>query len=366
MNMVTLLMANLKSAALFGLLFTFLYSCNPKTNNKPVHDRNGKNYSLVSPSTDRVYAVGDTVEFAISPVKRSVDPDSVRIVADGKLICTDTLSGFRCPVNLLSDKYGKRNIRIKVFFSDSLTQILPLRIIVLPDTPPENLNYKVIRTIRHDPGSFTQGLVFYDGYIYEGTGRQGKSKIMKIDPSEGKIILERKLGDNFFGEGIAIYNDKIYQLTYRSMLGFVYDLETFEQIREFDLQTSEGWGLATDEKSLIVSDGSSSLYFYDPVYLAQTNQLDVCDNKGLIGRLNELEYVDGCIWANVYGEKYILKIDAKNGRVLAKLDLHGIYPEDIPDNYEFVLNGIAFNPGTKTFYVTGKLWPVLYEIRILQ
>ena len=365
MNLFTLMLAHFKSATLFTLFFTLVFSCNPKTSDVQRKGKAVKHYTLTSPAIDNIYSRNDSVYFKIASLKKPVIPDSILLLSGGKSIAIHNTSEFNIPCILFTSKYGKQNLRIKIFFSDSLSQIITSRIVVLPDNPPQSLKYKVIRKIPHDPQSFTQGLVYYEGKIYEGTGQLGKSKLMKIDPADGKILLQRSLGSELFGEGIVIHNQQIFQLTYRSRLGFVYDLSTFEQIREFDLQTAEGWGLTSDGESLIVSDGSSSLYFYDPVYFSQTSQLEVCNNKGIINRLNELEYVNGHIWSNVYGEKYILQIDAVSGAITGKLDLESLFPSNIPDDYDHVLNGIAYNSDQNSYYITGKLWPVIYEILIL-
>jgi len=148
-------------------------------------------------------------------------------------------------------------------------------------------------------------------------------------------------------------------------VGFVYNLETFELIRKFSMQTREGWGLTTDGQYLIVSDGSSLIYYYDREYFTQTNQLDVSDQKELVGKLNELEYVNGYIWANIYGKSWIVKIESKTGIIKAQIDLKNIFPKGMPVSYDYVLNGIAYNPDNNTFFITGKLWPVIYEIKIV-
>ncbi len=365
MNLLTLILTNLKSATLFALVFTLVFSCDPEIASKHSTEKHVKTYSIASPDIDNVYSLNDTVYFEISALKNDITLDSVQILAEGILVSSQITENFRLPCNQLISKFGRQNFRLKVFFSDSLSQNLTSRIIVLPNDPPEQLSYKIIEKKQHNPESSTQGLVFYEGNLYEGTGQWGQSKLMKIDPVTEEVLLERKLSKNLFGEGIVIYDGKIFQLTYKSMIGFVYDLESFEKIMEFDLQTSEGWGLTSDGESLIVSDGSNTLYFYDPIYFSRKDQLDVCDNKGLIINLNELEYVDGIIWANIYGEKYILKIDAKNGKVIGKLDLSRIFPKELPDDMSHVLNGIAYNSDKNSYYITGKLWPVLYEIEIM-
>ncbi len=365
MNIIAFVLAHLKSATFFTLLFTLIFSCNPKPTNKKNKNKPPRTYALSSPAIDNIYSLHDTVHFEISALNHPITPDSVHIMAEGKLLPTQTSDRFDFPCEVFMSKFGHHNLRIKIFYSDSLSQIIASRIIILPDEPPRQLKYKIIEQIPHNPESSTQGLVFYENKLFEGTGQRGKSKLMKNDPVSGKVLLERNLGKDLFGEGIAILDNKIFQLTYKSMLGFIYDLESFEQIREFDLQTAEGWGLTSDGQSLIVSDGSSLLYFFDPVYFSQLGELEVCDNRGIVSGLNELEYVDEKIWANVYGEKYILQIDAQNGKVIGKLDLTGIFPKNIPDDYNHVLNGIAYNANNNSYYITGKLWPVLFRIVII-
>ncbi|MBN2523237.1 MAG: glutaminyl-peptide cyclotransferase [Bacteroidales bacterium] len=365
MNFIPISLAYFKPVTLITLVFAFVFSCSPKTTNKQNKNNYTRNYQIISPSVDNIYSSADTIHFIVSPLIDTLSPDSIHITTAGKIIAKETSTDFKILCTLLIPKYGHQNLRLKVFYADSLSQILTSRIIVLPDESPKILNYKLLGKTPHNPESFTQGLFFFEGNLFEGTGQLGKSKLMKIDPVSGEILLERRLENDLFGEGITIHKNKIYQLTYKSMLGFIYDYKTFELIREFDLQTAEGWGLTSDGNSLIVSDGSYVLYFYDPVYFSQTNQLEVCDNKGLINNLNELEYVDGQIWANVYGEKYILQIDAKSGKVTGKLNLADIIPDGIPDNYDHVLNGIAFHSEKNSYFITGKLWPVLYEIKII-
>ena len=159
-------------------------------------------------------------------------------------------------------------------------------------------------------------------------------------------------------------DDKLYQLTYRARVGFIYDKVTLELIRQFDLQVNEGWGLTDDGKNLIMSDGSSNLYLLDPEYLTQLDEIEVFDYKGMVPNLNELEYVDGRVFANIYGQTRIVDIDLQTGRVMGELDLKDLRPDGIEDDMDHVLNGIAYNPSTGHFYVTGKYWPVLYEIKI--
>lgn len=367
MDLAAFFLTVVKDISYFSLTLSLISSCHtsPKIKNSSEELKPKKDFILTAPSIDEIYSYYDTVHFTLeSP--RQTEPDSVLIYLEGKYIHTEKVNPLDFNVNKIFSKVGRQNLRILVHYHDSLLQTLTTRITVLSDLDPELLTYKLIRKIPHNPNDFTQGFIYQNGWLYEGTGRRGLSSLKKLDPEDGSTKLERKMGESYFGEGITIFNNKIYQLTYRQKVGFIYDIQTFELIREFDLQTMEGWGLTTDGKSLIVSDGSSVLYFYDPEYLNQIGQLDVSHNKGLAINLNELEYVDGSIWANVYGESYIVKIDAETGKVLARLDLEALYPKEMEHDYDHVLNGIAYNPDSNTYYVTGKLWPLIYEIVIYQ
>lgn len=357
-----------KSITLLLVLLTLSLSCNSSNketaNNESTKPGQQRIFSLDAPDIDDVFQINDTIRFLIKNRKNTVEVDSSVVFVDGTQILsiTDSPLSFSSSSDFI--KVGRQNLRIRIFYNDSLSQTLTTRITLLSDLQPEGLSFRKIRSISHNPEASTQGLFYHDGFLYEGTGRENKSKIIKTDPSDGKIIMERKLEPELFGEGIALYKDQIFQLTYRKKVGFVYDLETFERIREFDLQTSEGWGLTTDNKHLIVSDGSSVLYYYDPDYFNQVGQLEVCNDRSIVTNLNELEFINGSIWANVYGQQYLVRIDASTGKVTGTLDLSSLYPKGIPVDYAHVLNGIAYNSDKQTLFVTGKLWPVIYEIKI--
>jgi glutaminyl-peptide cyclotransferase len=349
-----------------SLLILLLFSCNPDqkglSSEKAIKPT--KEFTLVSPALDFVCSYTDSVFFKVEMANKSLHIDSTQVYISGRLITSESISPLTFIRKNIFEKVGRQGIRLVLYFNDSLSKSLSTQINVLSDMEPVKLNYSVLRSLPHQTDAYIQGLIWYKGFLYEGTGQRSHSRLMKLDPANGKVLKERKLDNEFFGEGITRWNNTIYQLTYLQKVGFVYDLETFEKIREFDLQTMEGWGLTNDEKSLIVSDGSSMLYFYDPEYFSQVNQIDVCDDKGLVVQLNELEYVDGYIWANVYGQTYIVKIDSRTGKVIARLDLEAIIPKGIPRDIDHVLNGIAYNPESHTYYVSGKLWPLMYEIRI--
>jgi glutamine cyclotransferase len=224
--------------------------------------------------------------------------------------------------------------------------------------------YEVIKAYPHDVSAFTQGLFIRDGVLYEGTGIKGRSSLRKVEMETGKVLEERKLPGNYFGEGIATDGKRIVQLTWRSHKGFVYDLKTFDILKEFSYPT-EGWGITYDGRNFVMSDGSATLYYLDPSSLKESGRLDVYDDKGPVVRLNELEYVKGEIFANVWGEDRVARIDPATGRVTGWIDLGGLLSDSDKKRPVDVLNGIAYDEETGKFYVTGKLWPRLFEIKIV-
>jgi glutamine cyclotransferase len=234
-----------------------------------------------------------------------------------------------------------------------------------PPPPPATLSYTIQKTFPHDTASFTEGLLIYKGSLYESTGNHGKSKLLKIDLTTGKVEKQLDLDQKYFGEGIVILRDTIYQLTYQEKVVFVYTMD-FKKINEFTSTTDngQGWGMTTDGTNLIVDDGSSNLYFYDPATFKLLKKLPVTDAGALGYNLNELEYIDGYIYANQWQLPYILKIDPSNGKIVAKADLTDVWNRIQQKSPKAdVLNGIAYDPDTKKIYITGKNWPELYEIQ---
>lgn len=224
--------------------------------------------------------------------------------------------------------------------------------------------YEVVNTFEHDPNAFTQGLVFEGGFLYEGTGLYGQSELRKVDLETGEVLQRRKLPNEYFGEGITIFGDRIYQLTYRSKIGFVYNKETFELLKEFTYPT-EGWGLTHDGENLIMSDGTPMLYFLDPNSLKRVFRLMVRDKENVIGWLNELEYVEGQVYANVWPADRIARIDPKTGEVLGWIDCKGLLDRQNLRSQIDVFNGIAYDPNGDRLFVTGKNWPKLFEIKLI-
>jgi glutamine cyclotransferase len=225
--------------------------------------------------------------------------------------------------------------------------------------------YFIVNKVPHDPMAFTQGLAFDGGYLYEGTGRRGQSSLRRVNPDDGAVITLHSLAEEYFGEGITVFNDRIYQLTWQSYTGFVYDKDTFLLMEEFFYNT-EGWGITHNGTNLIISDGTSNLYFLDPTTFEVLRQIAVTDDKGAVTSLNELEYIKGEIYANILNSNHIARINPENGNVVGWIDLSGILGGERLDYSIDVLNGIAYDPGKDRLFISGKLWPKVFEIRLIR
>ncbi len=233
---------------------------------------------------------------------------------------------------------------------------------------PSPLTFQIIRTLAHDTSAFTQGFLFENGQLIEGTGLERHTRINRIDTSSAKVeVLKSNYDNDIFGEGITILNNKLYQLTYLNNKIYTFDMDNLKQPSATHTWQNEGWGLTHDSTSLILSDGSSTLYYLNPENMAIVKELKVQDNLGSVDRLNELEYVDDHIYANQWGSDFIYKIDPETGYVVGKLSFEGIlelYDKNFQPDPEKVLNGIAWDPENKFMFVTGKNWPLIFKIRV--
>jgi glutamine cyclotransferase len=223
---------------------------------------------------------------------------------------------------------------------------------------------RVVSEHPHDPEAFTQGLVFHAGKLYEGTGLEGKSTLRRVDLTTGRVEARHDLADTYFGEGIAILDGRIYQLTWRNRVAIVYDLETMQFLKTVRY-SGEGWGLTTDGRRLILSDGSSTLKVVNPATFDVVERIPVTDRKRPVSNLNELEYIDGEIWANIWHSDRIARISPETGQVVGWIDLGALYPASKRPSREHVLNGIAYDAEEKRIFVTGKNWPKLFEIEMV-
>lgn len=225
--------------------------------------------------------------------------------------------------------------------------------------------YTVINTYPHDAGAYTQGLQYVDGVFYEGTGRHGASSLRRVEVETGAVLQQIDLPESYFGEGIVVIDDRIFQLTWQEQTAFLYDRTSFDEIQQFTYPT-EGWGLTFDGEHLIMSDGSNNLYFRDPVTFEELGRVAVTYLGSPLTRLNELEYIDGVVWANVYQTNFIAQIDPESGKVIGIVDLAGILTNVEVTGQVDVLNGIAWDAENERLFVTGKWWPALFEITLEQ
>ena len=233
-------------------------------------------------------------------------------------------------------------------------------------TGPKTYGYEVVRSYPHDPTAFTQGLLFLNGFLYESTGQPGQSSIRKVRLDNGEVVQKRSVPEPFFGEGIVNWNGKLIELTWQHQLGFVYDINSFDLKSQFNY-VGEGWGLTQDGKRIIMSDGTSALRFLDPETLQETGRVHVTEDGQPVAQLSELEWVKGEVWANVWQTDRIARINPATGAVVGWIDLTGLLNSvdrlgAMPD----VLNGIAYDAATDRLFVTGKWWPKLYEIKLVE
>jgi len=248
--------------------------------------------------------------------------------------------------------------------ASGLLPLLLLGALTACDQGVDSLNYEILRSIPHDSTAYTQGLLYHDGLLFESTGRHGTSSVRKTDPRTGEILQTRQLDEEYFGEGLARVGGELFQLTWQSGVGFVYDSDSLTLRRTFAYE-GEGWGLCSDGESLFMSDGSDRILRRDPASFDILDELRVTEEGYPVWRLNELECVGSQIYANVYQTTRILRIEKVTGRVTGEIDGFRLSAaaKRNPDP-EAVLNGIAFNPETGTFFVTGKLWKDMFEIRV--
>ena len=234
-----------------------------------------------------------------------------------------------------------------------------------PSTVTPRYGYKVVASYPHDPEAFTQGLIFRAGYLYESTGRYGSSSIRKVDLSTGKVLQQRDLPSQVFGEGIVDYGNDIIWITWTNGFGASFDIESFSVKKQFRY-SGEGWGLTRTANEIVMSDGSSELRFLNPETMQEQRRIRVTDQGQEIDQINELEFVEGEVFANIWQTDRIARIDPHSGKVTGWIDLTGLLPkQDFVNGHTDVLNGIAYDAAGKRLFVTGKLWPKIFEIEVI-
>ena len=316
---------------------------------------------VLAPADNSTFSCAGKISVSVAPAAAHSRIDSLEIWVDGKR--TDVITELPVTTELPATGVpGRISIRTVAYSSSSKPQTVTLFVTLLSDIVPETYRYRVVKTYPHDRHAYTQGLVYDEGCFYEGTGQMGQSSLRKVEVETGKIMSQVNLDGSLFGEGVALLGERIYQLTWTSKVGFVYEKSTLKQINRIYYQT-QGWGLTTIGDTLAMSDGTNVIWFLDPDFNVLSS-IAVWDNKGMVDSLNELEMIEGELWANIWQTDHIARIDPLTGKVLGYVELANILPKEDRAQDTDVLNGIAWDEDGRRLFVTGKYWPKLFEITV--
>ena len=315
-----------------------------------------KNFTVLT--NKKVFIPGDTLKISLKKITK-LEYDSITYYKNDKKITS---------IHKIGKKLGDKKITVRVFKKNNFREN-SVNIRVLSQLTPKLFTYKIINEYPHDINSYTQGLEFYDNRLFESIGLRGKSALKEIEYSSGKVVRNLPIDDAYFAEGITLFDKKIYQLTWQSKIGFIYDLESFELIDSFQYKKSlEGWGLCNDGKLIYKSDGTSKIWIIEPDTLEEIDFIQVTTNKSIISKINEMEWINGKIYANTYqfNKDIILIVDPETGTVEGVVDFNGL-KEKVKNHPKIdVLNGIAYNKKSKTIFMTGKNWNKLFELQIIE
>ncbi len=348
------LMAMVKLASFLGLLLFFL-GCGG--NSDPA-----KHFSiqLENKTLQQNQSVGVSIKN-----KKDIEISNIRYFMDGKELMLDNGK-----LTLDLPTLGNKILTAK-FDIEGETVEIEEKLKLLAASAPEVYTYEILNTYPHDPKAYTQGLEFHNGVLYESTGKRGASTLRKVNYETGEVLQKIDLDKTVFGEGITIMDNKLYQLTWQSGMGYVYNIPDLEKVKDFSYGKSrEGWGLCNDGQKIFKSDGTEKIWFLDPETLEETGHIETVTNKSIFNMANELEYVDGKIYANVYQKESMMIIDATSGAIEGVVNFGGLKSKVSRgaewDDTNSVLNGVAWHPERKTFFVTGKNWDKLFEVNIFK
>lgn len=321
---------------------------------------------MKSPEENSTFRSGDPVSVVLTSSGPGPEPDSVILYYDGKVVVTlkDGPWEYAIPGSLTLST-GRKSLKAVAYRGGKARTSVARFMIILSDIIPKKYNFRVVNEYPHDRAAFTQGLFYDNGLLYEGTGQETGSTLREVELETGKVLRQLNLSAELFGEGITLFKEKIYQVTWQSKVGFVYDKSTFNLINKIYYQ-SEGWGLTTMNDHIVMSDGSNVLYIIEPEMFTVVSRLEVFNNEKMVDQLNELEYINGEIWANIWTTDLIARIDPTSGKLLGYIDLKGILKDPDTDTSINVLNGIAFDKDGGRIFITGKNWPKLFEIRVVE
>ena len=351
-----------------GIICISLWGCesssSPGRHHKRAVQTRKQNCFLQTPTPPLTLTLGDSLPFELG--YRTYPPDSIRCFVNEEFVSAFPYTDSTLhTLPLTHGKIGDNLFRVRVHYPDSSPENVRFTVRLFAKAPPRPIAYQILRSFVHDESLYTQGLISIGDTLYEGTGMKGESLLRKYGWENGKTYQEVPLANQYFGEGITLFKNQIFQLTYQSNKIFIYNQSSLEKIEE-RYWAHEGWGMTTDGTDLIISDGTDKLYFVNPQTLQENRQIQVGDHEKTIDKLNELEYVNGIIYANVWQTDHILAIDPETGKVLGILDLTGILPGfEATKEQNHVLNGIAYVAERNTFIVTGKRWPRMFELQLM-
>jgi glutamine cyclotransferase len=321
---------------------------------------------IISPEENKGFKLHQPVNVVMAPGTKSESPDSVTVYFNSKYVSTVRSAPWTLSIPpAFTVTTGRKSLKVTAFKGGKPQNSVTRFMIVYSDIVPAKNGYRVIHSYPHNRDAFTQGLVYDNGVFFEGTGQETGSTLREVELETGKVIRQHNLDDALFGEGIALLNDRIYQVTWKSKVGFVYNKSDFKLINKIYYPT-EGWGLTSMNDKLVMSDGTNILYFYEPEMFTVVSKIEVYDNEKKVDQLNELEYIKGEIWANIWMTDLIARIDPASGKVLAYINLKDLLPKADRDSETDVLNGIAYDSSAGRIFVTGKKWPKLFEIKITE
>jgi glutamine cyclotransferase len=356
-----------RSILFIAAITVFIYSCKNK-------NQGSAGDVTISPESGTSYKAGDAVNIKVS-FGADTKPDSVVYLLDSIKIASKKDSAA---ISLKTDTMplGARVITAKVY-QGGKSQDVSTNIVLLAAKASEELIYKVEQVLPHDTSCYTEGLLYQDGFLYESGGgyldppagleKDGQSSLRKVDLATGKVVQKVMVDPKVFGEGFAVVGDKIFQLTWTSKIAYIYDKNSFKLLNTIPFSVgAEGWGMTSDGQKLYMDDSTNRIWFLNKDTYQQTGYIDVYDDKGPVNKINELEYIDGKIYANVYQTDNIIVIDPKTGAVLQRIDLSSLYPQNKRAPNADVLNGIAWDAKGKRLFVTGKKWPHLYQVKFVK
>jgi glutamine cyclotransferase len=317
--------------------------------------------TLSTDEPDVLHTIGKTMRFRLH-WPDTVTIDSMKTYANAQLQETLQEADSSLQVSTSGLPVGTSTFKFEAFLSNGHKETHYRSFRFKSDIKPRQLKCRVEKTYPHDPTAFTQGLYYENGYLYEGTGQRGRSSLRKVELETGEMIGSLALPAEYFGEGITGFHDKIIQLTWTSRTGFIYDKQDFRLINKVRYPT-QGWGITTDGDKLFMSDGTATIYLLSPNF-NETGRIKVYDNQGPVKNLNELEYINGKIYANVYQQNYIISFNPENGKVLEKIDCSHLVPDKFKNSLEYVLNGIAWDEENQRMFLTGKHWDTIYQVTL--